>query len=282
MRINIKELDDVKHKEKIYRIIFEADTKWGKIFDVALIIVICLSVLVVILESVRTVKLEFYGGFKAIEWFFTFFFTIEYILRVYSAPKKKDYIISFYGVIDLLALLPSYIGLYLTGAESLMVIRAVRLLRIFRLFKLTQYVGEAEILIRALQASRHKITVFLFSIFTIVLSVGAAMYVIEGDVNGFSSIPKGMYWAIVTMTTVGYGDIVPVTDLGKTLAATLMVMGYAIIAVPTGIVTTELANAGKEYQVKKESIEKENCLTCLNSEHAPDAIFCRTCGRRLH
>lgn len=271
----------MKLKAKIHEIIFGSSTPMGKLFDVVLIVVICLSVLVVILESVNSIKYEFQYIFRAIEWFFTIFFTIEYLLRIYCSEKKKNYIFSFYGIIDVLAILPSYLSLYLVGAHSLMVIRAVRLLRIFRLFKLTQYVGEGEILMSALRASRHKITVFLFSVFTIVLTVGTLMYVIEGDVNGYTSIPKAMYWAIVTMTTVGYGDIVPVTELGKTLAALLMVMGYAIIAVPTGIVTTELANAGKEYKDIKDSKDKQNCLTCLNNEHDSDAKFCKTCGRGI-
>lgn len=266
-------------KQKIHQIIFGAETKLGKLFDVVLIAVICLSVLVVVLESVTSIKLGYKNFFYTIEWFFTIFFSIEYILRVYSVEKKKDYVFSFYGVVDFLAILPSYIGLYMVGMESLMVIRAVRLLRIFRLFKLTHYVGESEILMNALKASRHKITVFLFTIFTIVLSVGAMMYVIEGSESGYSSIPKAMYWAVVTMTTVGYGDIVPQTDLGKTLAAVLMVMGYGIIAVPTGIVTTELANAGKEY--KQRDMEKLSCPTCEKSDHESDAKFCKTCGVKL-
>lgn len=268
-------------KERIYQIIFEADTKLGKLFDVVLIYIICASVLVVCLESVKVVKQMFLGWFVTLEWIFTILFTVEYVLRVYSVKEKKDYIFSFYGIVDLVALLPSYISLYLVGASSFMVVRAIRLLRIFRLFKLTQYVGEAEVLITALQASRHKITVFLFSIFTIVLSVGALMYVIEGNESGFTSIPQAMYWAVVTMTTVGYGDIVPVSEFGKTVAATLMIMGYGIIAVPTGIVTTELANAGKEFKDKKTKEDISKCLTCMNNSHDHDAYFCKTCGRSI-
>lgn len=266
-------------KQKIHEIIFGASTPMGKLFDVVLIVVICLSVLVVVLESVNSIKNEFQYVFRAIEWFFTIFFTIEYILRIYCTEKKKKYIFSFYGIIDVLAILPSYLSLYLVGAHSLMVIRAVRLLRVFRLFKLTHYVGEGEVLMNALRASRHKITVFMFSVFTIVLTVGALMYVVEGDVNGYTSIPKAMYWAIVTMTTVGYGDIVPVTELGKTIAAFLMIMGYAIIAVPTGIVTTELANAGKDFNVARENKDKQDCPRCHNKDHDADANFCKSCGR---
>lgn len=266
-------------KQKIYDVIFKADTPAGKLFDIALIIIISLSVLVVCLESVNSILTDHSDLFIIVEWTFTLLFTIEYILRVYCVENKRKYIFSFYGIIDLLAILPSYLGLYITGAESLMVIRAVRLLRIFRLFKLTQFVGESEVLVNALLASRYKITVFLFSIFTIVLSVGALMYVIEGAVNGFTSIPKAMYWAIVTMTTVGYGDIVPQTELGRTLAACLMVMGYGIIAVPTGIVTTELANAGRRYKKKSKRGECRTCAT--NSNHDPDANYCKTCGVKL-
>lgn len=265
-------------KEKVYKIIFEADTPAGKLFDVLLIGVICLSVLAVCLESVRSIKLRYQTIFEVCEITFTVLFTMEYLLRLYTVERKRDYLLSFYGVIDLLAIIPSYISFYFIGIESLMVIRAVRLLRIFRLFKLTHYIGESEVLMNALKASRHKITVFIFTVFTVVLFVGALMYVIEGDANGFSSIPKAMYWAIVTMTTVGYGDIVPLTDLGRTLAAFLMVMGYGIIAVPTGIVTTELANAGFEYRHEKQA---KACSECHKNSQKKDARFCESCGNKL-
>ncbi len=265
-------------KQRTYQIIFEADTPLGKLFDVVLIGIIGFSLLAVCLESVASYKVKFQQLFTFSEILFTSFFTIEYLFRLYCVERKRDYLFSFYGVIDLLAILPSYIGLYFIGVESLMVIRAVRLLRIFRLFKLTHYIGESEVLVNALKASRHKITVFIFTVFTVVLFVGALMYVIEGDENGFSSIPKAMYWAIVTMTTVGYGDIVPLTDLGRTLAAFLMVMGYGIIAVPTGIVTTELASAGIDY--KKEKSQKD-CRKCSENSEKKDAHFCENCGKQL-
>lgn len=259
---------------KIYEVIFEAETPAGKLFDVLLVIFIILSVVAVCLESVQAIKAHFGKELVTIEWFFTILFTIEYLLRIISVKKPLSYILSFYGVIDLLSILPSYLGLYYYGAQSLHVIRSIRLLRIFRLFKLTRYVGESEVLYSAMKASRHKIIVFLFVVATIVIFMGALMYLIEGDEHGFTSIPKSMYWAIVTMTTVGYGDLAPQTDLGRFFASALMILGYGIIAVPTGIVTAEITNAAKNKDTR-------TCNNCLLEGHLDDAVHCRRCGDKL-
>ena len=261
-------------RKKLYIIIFEAETPAGKLFDVLLIWAILLSICVICLESMSELKRAYGQTLSIIEWFFTILFTIEFFLRIIAVKKPSTYLTSFYGVIDILAILPSYIGLFFVGAHSLMVIRAIRLLRIFRLFKLTRYVGEAEVLTKALFSGRHKIFVFVMAVFTLALFMGAVMFVVEGEQAGFTSIPKGMYWAIVTMTTVGYGDLIPQTDLGKTLASILMIMGYGIIAVPTGIVSVEIANATKNQTTRM-------CHACLLEGHATDAIFCRACAHRL-
>lgn len=238
-------------RKELYIIIFEADTFRGKFFDVLLIGMILLSVLLVCLDSVESIEQRFFHYFYILEWIFTIFFTVEYILRLLCVRKKRRYIFSFFGMIDLLALLPTYLGIFFTGVHSLAVIRSIRILRIFRLLKLSRYVGEAEILLKALKQSMYKITVFILAVLTVVTFMGAVMYLVEGKENGFTSIPKSMYWAIVTMTTVGYGDITPMTSLGKTLASILMILGYGIIAVPTGIVTSELNNARKDQLCKK-------------------------------
>jgi voltage-gated potassium channel len=247
-----------KFESKVYEIIFEADTKSGKAFDIALLWLILVSLAAVCLESMEAFNAEYGAILSVIEWILTTAFTLEYILRVYSMPKSKTYIFSFYGLVDLLAILPAYLGIFVTGANSLVVIRSIRILRIFRLMKLSRYVGEAETLKKALVSSKQKITIFLLVVLTIVIFMGAVMYLIEGKENGFVSIPKGMYWAVVTMTTVGYGDLVPQTDIGKFLASFLMIMGYAIIAVPTGIVTAELT----EVMNDNKSSEKLPCPHC--------------------
>lgn len=261
-------------KKRIHAIIFEAETKEGKLFDVALVIVILLSVLTAIFESMYAD-----GGFQtlfySLEWFFTVIFLAEYILRIYSIERPSKYVLSFYGIIDLVSCLPTLLSVLIPGAQSLIVIRALRLLRIFRIFKLANYFSESMVLYDALMAARVKITVFLFSILIIVTLSGTAMHVVEGAENGFTNIPTSMYWAIVTLTTVGYGDLSPKTDLGRFLASVIMIMGYAIIAVPTGIITSELTRS------KYQNISNRACPGCGSQGHGQDAAFCKNCGASL-
>jgi voltage-gated potassium channel len=264
-----------KLQEQIQEIIFETRTKAGKAFDVALIAVIIFSVIVVILESIEPIKEEYGKLLYELEWFFTIIFLIEYFLRLYCFKSRLKYALSFYGIIDLLACLPSFISLFFPGAQSLIVIRSLRLLRIFRVFKLATYFDEAVVIGEALKSARNKIFVFLFAVFIIVIISGTTMYLVEGTESGFTSIPAGMYWAVVTLTTVGYGDIVPTTQLGKFLASLLMINGYAIIAVPTGIVTSEFTRS----QMGK--IAKKSCKSCGAEGHQKDARFCLHCGETL-
>lgn len=243
-------------KEIVHEIIFEADTYWGKFFDVVLLWAILLSVVAVMLESVVEIKLK-YGTFLVFfEWFVTILFTIEYILRVYITHQPKKYVISFFGIVDLLSVLPTYLEIFISGPHFLMSIRVLRLLRVFRVLKLVRFSAEAEILVSAIYHSRRKIIVFLGGVISMVIIAGTLMYIIESPESGFTSIPRSIYWAIVTLTTVGYGDIAPVTILGQFLAATLMILGYGVIAVPTGIVSVEYATAKKNYlfpeKVKKD------------------------------
>ena len=260
-------------KEHLHEIIFEAETPAGKAFDVALLWLILLSVLTVTLESVSSIRAQYGLELRAIEWLFTLLFTGESVLRLYSLRRPGRYATSFFGVVDLLAVLPTYLSLVVVGTQSLLVIRALRLLRVFRVLKLAKFLGEANFLLAALRASRAKITVFLGTIVTIVLIVAAFMYLIEGEENGFTSIPTAAYWAIVTMTTVGYGDIAPQTVAGRALAAALMFLGYAIIAVPTGIVSAELAG-----QTKSRKVSRQACPSCSAEGHDHDASHCKYCG----
>lgn len=261
-------------RKKLYEIIFEAETKAGKQFDVILLISICISILVVNLQSVESINSKFETIFYVAEWFFTILFTIEYALRIYVIEKPIRYIISFYGIVDLLAILPTYFELFLPGSHYLIVVRGLRLLRVFRILKLSQFVNHGSIIVKALKASRFKITVFLFAVVNIVIIVGSAMYVIEGGKNGFTNIPKSIYWAIVTLTTVGYGDISPSTPLGQFIASILMIVGYGIIAVPTGIVTSEITKFNKP-------VTTEACPACGQDGHDIDAKFCKYCGYKL-
>ena len=260
---------------KLHEVIFEADTPAGKAFDVGLLAAILLSVVVIMLESVEAYRDSYGTVLRALEWFFTGVFTIEYVLRLYSVAKPGAYARSFFGLVDLLSIVPTYLSLFLVGAQSFLVIRAIRLLRIFRVLKLAHYLGEADVLRRALRASRPKITVFLIAVLNIACIMGALMYLIEGEASGFSNIPVGMYWAIVTMTTVGFGDIAPQTPQGQFLAAVLMLMGYGIIAVPTGIVGAEIAKAGHK------PVTRQACPVCSAEGHDPDARHCKYCGGRL-
>jgi voltage-gated potassium channel len=264
-------------REHLRVIIFEADTPAGKRFDVALLVAILASVLAVMLDSVASVRAEYGGALDLAEWIFTILFSVEYLLRLVCVPIPWHYARSFFGVVDLLAILPTYLSLLLPGAEHFMVIRGLRLLRIFRVFKLGRFLGEASILRNALAESRHKITIFLGTIAILVTILGTAMYLIEGEENGFTSIPLSVYWAVVTMTTVGYGDLAPQTGMGKALAALVMVLGYSIIAVPTGIVTAGIV----ESTVAARRVSTRCCAQCMAEGHDLDALFCKECGASL-
>ncbi|MEN8204228.1 MAG: ion transporter [Bacteroidota bacterium] len=264
-------------RRKIFLTIFGTDTKAGKAFDVILLWMIIVSVTVVVLESVSKLHLAYHKLFYASEWVLTIAFTLEYLLRIYSAPKPLKYITSFFGIIDLLAILPTYLGLFFDQYTFLLTIRALRLLRMFRVLKLARYIKEAAILVRALQLSKHKIVVFFGAVLTLVLILGSLLYLIEGEDNGFTSIPQSIYWAIVTITTVGYGDIAPATVLGKILASFAMLTGYSIIAVPTGIISVEI---GKAVKSGRKSPDKK-CPECGCDIHDADANYCKNCGAKL-
>jgi voltage-gated potassium channel len=268
---------------KLHIIIFESDTRAGKAFDVALIGAIMASVAVVMLESIDAVRAEYGDVLYLLEWGFTIVFTIEYVLRLLCVGQPVRYATSFFGVVDLLAVIPTYLSVIIPGAQFLLVIRLLRILRVFRVLKLVHYLSEADVLIQALRASRRKITLFLFAVLTLVVILGSLMYLIEGEENGFTSIPRSIYWAIVTLTTVGYGDISPQTNLGQALAALIMITGYAIIAVPTGIFTAEITRAGMGKQ--SASVEQGTraliCPSCYAAGHDDDARFCKNCGTRL-
>lgn len=264
-----------KFQHTLHEIIFEADTSAGKLFDVLLIIAILISVLMVMLDSVSVIQ-KSYGRFLyAAEWFFTIAFTIEYMLRLFSVGRPVLYARSFYGMVDLLAILPTYFSLLIPGSQYFLVIRLLRVLRIFRVLKLVQYLGEAKLLLAALRASRRKIVVFLFTVLTLVIIFGSLMYFMESKESGFTSIPRSIYWAIVTLTTVGYGDISPKTGIGQFLAAVIMILGYAIIAIPTGIVTVEMAGAFSK------KISTQACPECSAEGHDHDATYCKYCGAKL-
>lgn len=262
---------------RIHEIIFEADTPMGKAFDIILIITILLSVIAVMLDSMAEVRQNFGYILFVLEWSFTILFTIEYIFRLVTVGRPLKYAGSFYGVVDLLSIIPTYLSLLFPGTQMLVVIRILRVLRIFRVLKLAQYLGEAQMIKQALKASRRKITVFLITVVTIVIIVGSIMYLIEGEESGFVSIPHSIYWAIVTLTTVGYGDITPVTSLGRILSAIVMIMGYAIIAVPTGIVTAEMTQT-----LAKKHVTTQSCPQCSMEGHDTDAEFCKYCGSALN
>jgi voltage-gated potassium channel len=260
-------------KEKIHEVIFEADTPSGKYFDIALLFSIVVSVLAVSLESVEAIDKVYHSQLVVIEWFFTILFTIEYILRLYSTEHSVKYSTSFFGVVDLLAILPTYLSIFVPGAQSLLVIRGLRLLRIFRVFKLSRYLGEANILSEAIIQSRTRIVVFLSTITVLSFITGAGMYLVEGPKHGFTSIPQSVYWAITTLTSTGYGDTVPITPLGKLLAIFIMIMGYSLIIVPTGIISTEMMKLG--------DISTQACKNCSKEGHDFNAKFCKHCGFEL-
>ena len=259
----------------LHEVIFEADTPAGKGFDVLLIVSILASVAAVMLDSMGAVRSLYGSLLYGIEWFFTLIFTAEYLLRLLCVGRPLKYATSFYGLVDLLAIIPTYLSLVLPGSQYLLVIRILRILRIFRILKLVPYLGEARLLIKALRASGHKIAVFLYTVLTLVVIFGSLMYVIEGGVHGFTSIPRSIYWAIVTLTTVGYGDISPQTGLGQALASMVMILGYGIIAVPTGIVTVEMTQAfGRK-------VSTQACPECSAEGHDVDARHCKFCGAVL-
>ena len=260
-------------KEKIHEVIFEADTPSGKYFDIALLLSIIVSVIAVSLESIESIDKVYHSQLVIIEWFFTILFTIEYILRLYSTEHSVKYSTSFFGVVDLLAILPTYLSIFVPGAQSLLVIRGLRLLRIFRVFKLSRYLGEANILSEAIIQSRTRIVVFLSTITVLSFITGAGMYLVEGPKHGFTSIPQSVYWAITTLTSTGYGDTVPITPLGKLLAIFIMIMGYSLIIVPTGIISTEMMKLG--------DISTQACKNCSKEGHDFNAKFCKHCGFEL-
>jgi len=262
-------------RNSLYVVIFGHTTPAGRAFDVALIVVILASVLAVMLDSVSAIQQRVGPLLYAAEWGFTILFTIEYFLRLACNPRPLRYARSFFGIIDLLAILPTYLGFFFPGSRYLVVIRVLRVLRVFRILKLVEYIGEADHLIKALRSSRRKVTVFLLTVLTLVVILGSLMYLVEGPAHGIDSIPRGVYWAIVTLTTVGYGDISPATTLGQALASVVMIMGYAIIAVPTGIITVELGRA------QQRRVVAQTCSLCGWHEHDDNARYCKLCGTAL-
>lgn len=267
-------LAEMTLRRRLFVIIFGTDTPAGKAFDVGLLIAIVASIIIVMLESVPSIDAVYDDLFKKLEWILTIAFTLEYVTRIYVTDKKLSYIFSFYGIIDLLSILPTYLSLVFTGGSYLLIIRALRLLRVFRILKLGRFMGEGEQLASAIRSSRHKITVFMGAVVSLVLILGTLMYMVEGGQGGFTSIPRSVYWAIVTLTTVGYGDITPQTVVGQFLSSLVMILGYAIIAVPTGIVTAELTK-------KAETQHKIKCDICGGTSHDIDAMYCKHCGERL-
>ena len=263
------------HQKKLHEIIFEAETKAGKLFDITLLASILLSVLVVILDSVSSINQEYGELLFYLEWFFTLLFSVEYLLRLYCIGKPLMYARSFYGIVDLVSILPTYLSLILPGGEIFLTIRLLRMLRVFRVLKVVQYIGAANNLAEALKASKKRIAVFVFTILIIVVIVGSLMYAIEGAQNGFTNIPRSIYWAIVTLTTVGYGDISPQTGLGQVLASIIMILGYGIIAVPTGIVTSEMT------KMKMKQTNTQSCPGCSAEGHDTDATHCKYCGEAI-
>jgi voltage-gated potassium channel len=259
-------------KVKWYDIIFKSDTFYGKLFDEILLGLILVSVVVVMLESIVEFREKYGSVFLYAEWVLTFLFTVEYIVRIICSPRPRKYIFSFFGFVDLLAILPSFIAFVFPVVQPLIVIRAIRLLRIYRILKLYQFIQEGNFLLIALRNSFRKIFIFMLFILVLVLLLGSLMYVVEGAENGFNSIPLSIYWAVITLTTVGYGDIVPVTDLGKFISTFIMLLGYSIIAIPTGIVSAEITRG------KSKQIYTYVCPKCEESEHQADAKFCKNCG----
>jgi voltage-gated potassium channel len=269
-----------KWRLKLQEIIYEADTPAGKLFDVVLLITIIASIILVMLESVRSIDLKYHNLLNISEWVITILFSLEYVARIITVKKPIKYITSFYGVIDLLSTIPKYLSLIFGGVHALAALRALRLLRVFRILKLARYLGASNNLLTAIKASRVKISVFLFAVVIISIILGTIMYMVEGEENGFTNIPKSVYWCIVTLTTVGYGDIAPQTPIGQFIASIVMILGYGIIAVPTGIVTSELTKTmGPD---KKVHTNTQACPNCSKEGHKDNAEFCYSCGHKLH
>lgn len=258
-------------REKLHTVIYEADTRAGKLFDVILLIIIFLSIVAVMLESVASIKIVYGSELEIIEWVITILFTIEYVARIVAVREPFRYIFSFYGIVDFLATLPKYLGLFFPGTGFFIAIRAIRLLRVFRILKLHNFVGASNQLTEALKKSRTKIAVFLFSVIVVCIIMGTLMYMIEGPASGFTSIPVSVYWTIVTLTTVGFGDITPITPLGQFLSVVIMIMGYGIIAIPTGLVTAQFMN-------EKAHLNTQVCRNCGANQHRDNAKFCYNCG----
>ncbi|MBT7851189.1 MAG: ion transporter [Flavobacteriaceae bacterium] len=265
-------------REEVHEIIYEADTPAGKLFDVILLIVILISILLVMLESVESIETKYATFLNFSEWVITILFSIEYILRIITVKKPRTYILSFYGIIDLLSTIPKYLSLFILGTHSLVALRALRLLRVFRILKLTRFIGESANFGIALKRSRAKIAVFLSFVIVLCIILGTVMYLVESNQeSGFSSIPRSVYWAIVTLTTVGYGDIAPITALGQFIASLIMILGYGIIAVPTGIVTSEMTKT----QEKLIPHNTQTCSNCNEAYHQDNAEFCHKCGHKI-
>ena len=276
-----------KWRLKLHEIIYEADTPAGKLFDVILLITILASIVLVMLESVNDIDKNYHELLNISEWVITILFSFEYLARILTVKKPLKYITSFYGIVDLLSTIPKYISLMFGGVHALAALRALRLLRVFRILKLARYLGASNNLMKALSASRAKISVFLFAVIIISIILGTIMYLIEGEENGFNNIPKSVYWCIVTLTTVGYGDIAPQTPLGQLIASMVMILGYGIIAVPTGIVSAEYTMQRKsededEDEPETVHLNSQSCANCLNESHKDNAEFCFKCGHKLH
>ncbi|WP_242132974.1 ion transporter [Aestuariivivens marinum] len=271
---------------KLQEIIYEADTPAGKLFDIVLLITILASVVLVMLESVNSIDTKLHGFLNISEWVITILFSIEYIARIITVKNPFKYIFSFYGIIDFLSTIPKYISLIIGGVHALAALRALRLLRVFRILKLARYLGASNTLVNAIKASRAKISVFLFAVLIVAIILGTIMYLIEGEANGFTNIPKSVYWCIVTLTTVGFGDIAPQTPLGQFIASLVMILGYGIIAVPTGIVSAEYTSQSKSQKSNEPTaslpLNPQCCSNCLNETHRDDAEFCFKCGCKLH
>jgi voltage-gated potassium channel len=275
-----------KHwKARLHEIIYEADTPEGKLFDVILLIAILASIILVLLESVKSFDAAHHNLLNISEWIITILFSFEYIARIISVKKPLKYVFSFYGIIDFLSTIPKYISLLFGGVHALAALRALRLLRVFRILKLARYLGASQNLVNALKASRAKISVFLFAVIIVSIILGTIMYLIEGEANGFSNIPKSVYWCIVTLTTVGFGDIAPQTPLGQFIASIVMILGYGIIAVPTGIVSAEYTKSSnsnpKDIKEKELHLNTQSCSNCAAEKHKDGAEFCYNCGHKL-
>lgn len=264
-------------KHRLHEIIYEADTPAGKLFDIVLLFLILFSVVLVMLESVSWIGEDYAELLYQLEWGITALFSLEYIARLLVVKKPWRYVSSFFGIIDLLSLLPMYISFFFVGTTSLVALRALRLLRVFRILKLSRYIGESNFLMASLWASRAKIGVFLFAVIILCIIFGTIMYLVEGEANGFTSIPRGIYWCVVTLTTVGYGDIAPMTPIGRFIASIIMIMGYGIIAVPTGIVTSEMTQ-----QQQNPDTNTQACPNCITDTHLDDAVYCHNCGHKLN